>query len=95
MIDLKDIRSVTDFQRNAKEYVGRLKRKKQPMVLTVNGRAEVIVQDAQSYQDMLDRLAELEAVAAIRSGFEDMRHGRIRPARKALEELGTKLGISR
>ena len=56
MIDLKDIRSVTDFQRNAKEYVGRLKRKKQPMVLTINGRAEVVVQDAQSYQDMLDRV---------------------------------------
>jgi prevent-host-death family protein len=95
MIDLKDIRSVTDFQRNAKEYVGRLKRKKQPMVLTVNGRAEVVVQDAQSYQEMLDRLTELEAVAAIRFGLEDARQGRTRPARKALAELGTRLGISR
>jgi PHD/YefM family antitoxin component YafN of YafNO toxin-antitoxin module len=95
MIDMKDIRSVTDFQRNVKECVGRLKRKKQPMVLTVNGRAEVVVQDAQSYQDMLDRLAELEAVAAIRVGLEDVRQGRARPARKAMAELGTKLGISR
>jgi prevent-host-death family protein len=95
VIDLKDIRSVTDFQRNAKEYVGRLKRKKQPMVLTVNGRAEIVVQDAQSYQELLDRLAQLETVAAIRTGLEDVNHGKTRPARKAFTDLGTKLGIPR
>jgi hypothetical protein len=34
----------------------RLKEKKSPLVLTVNGRAELVVQDAASYQEMLDRL---------------------------------------
>jgi prevent-host-death family protein len=95
MIDLKDIRSVTEFQRNAKEYVGRLKRKKQPMVLTVNGRAEVVVQDAQSYQELLDRLEQFETIAAIQTGLGDANHGRVRPARKAIAEMGMKLGLSR
>jgi hypothetical protein len=45
-IDVKDIRSVTDFQRNAKVHVARLKKTKAPMVLTVNGNASVVVQDA-------------------------------------------------
>ena len=45
MIDLREVRSVTEFQRNLKGYVGRLKEKKTPLVLTVNGRAELIVQD--------------------------------------------------
>ncbi|MGC2163373.1 MAG: type II toxin-antitoxin system Phd/YefM family antitoxin [Silvibacterium sp.] len=95
MIDLREIRSVTDFQRNAKQYVGKLKKSGMPLVLTVNGRAELIVQDAASYQGLLDRLEELEVVAAIRVGLEDVKSGRVQPARKALKDLGTKLAVHR
>jgi prevent-host-death family protein len=95
MIDLREVRSVTEFQRNAKDYVGRLKDSKTPLVLTVNGRAELVVQDAASYQELLNRLIELEAVAAIRVGLQDAKEGRVQPARKALKRLGAKLGIQR
>jgi prevent-host-death family protein len=67
MIDLREVRSVTEFQRNIKDYVGRLKQRRTPLVLTVNGRAELVVQDAESYQEMLDRLEHAEALAAIRN----------------------------
>ena len=60
MIDLREVRSVTEFQRNLKDYVGRLKARKAPLVLTVNGRAELIVQNAGSYQALLDRLERAE-----------------------------------
>lgn len=95
MIDLREIRSVTDFQRNAKEYVGKLKASKTPLVLTVNGRAELVVQDAASYQEMVDHLEELEAVEAIRIGLEEAKAGKGRPAIEALEELGRKHGLRR
>ncbi len=52
MIDLREVRSVTEFQRNIKDYVGRLTKNKTPLVLTVNGRAALVVQDAESYQLM-------------------------------------------
>lgn len=93
MIDLREVRSVTEFQRNAKEYVGKLRESKTPLVLTVNGRAELVVQDAGSYQDLLDRIEELETVAAIRIGLNDLKMGKVQPARKALRKLGKKLGI--
>lgn len=93
MINLREVRSVTEFQRNAKEFVGKLKNSKTPLVLTVNGRAELVVQNAASYQDMLDRLADLEAIAAIRAGLQDQENGKVRPARKALKELGARLRI--
>jgi len=76
MIDLTDIRSVTEFQRNLKEHVGRLKAGKGPLVLTVNGRAEIVVQNAESYQALIDRLERAEAAAAIRQGMEQFDHGR-------------------
>jgi len=95
MIDLREVRSVTEFQRNIKGYVGRLKKKKTPMVLTVNGRAELVVQDARSYQEMLDRLEHAETIAALRRGLKEFEEGKGRPAREVLEELMRKHGFSR
>lgn len=96
MVDLtEDIHPLTDFKRNTANFVRQMKQTKRPVVLTVNGKAELIVQDAQSYQQILDKLASLETVQAIRTGLAAAKQGRVRPARKALKELGNKLGISR
>jgi prevent-host-death family protein len=95
MIDLREIRSVTEFQRNIKEYVGQLKEKKTPLVLTVNGRAELVVQDAESYQLMLDRLERAETVAAIRRGMEQSERGEAIPLEEAEKRRRKKHGFSR
>ena len=95
MIDLREVRSVTEFQRNIKDYVVRLKEKKTPLVLTVNGRAELVVQDAESYQLMLDRLERAETVAAIRRGIEQAKRGEGIPLEEAEKRLRKKHGFSR
>ncbi len=96
-LDLNDIRSVTDFQRNAKVHVARLKKTKAPMVLTVNGSAAIVVQDASAYQKLQNRIEELESerefVAAVRVGLADVEAGRIQPALAALKTLGRKVGL--
>lgn len=98
-LDLNDIRSMTDFQRNAKTHLARLKRTKAPMVLTVNGAAAAVVQDAASYQELVSRVEDLEEkdrfVAAVNEGLADVRAGRTYPAKEALEALGRKLGVQR
>lgn len=95
MIDLREVRSVTEFQRNLKDYVGRLKEKKIPLVLTVNGRAELIVQDAGSYQTLLDRLERAETVAAIRQGMEQFERGEGIPLKQAERRLRKRHGFAR
>ncbi len=95
MISLKDIQSLTDFKRNTAEFVKKIKKSGNPLVLTVNGKAEIVVQDAKAYQEMLERIERAEAVAAIRKGMEEFERGDGRPAREALEELRQKHGISR
>ncbi|MBW4512358.1 MAG: type II toxin-antitoxin system Phd/YefM family antitoxin [Scytonematopsis contorta HA4267-MV1] len=59
-INLENIQTLTDFKRNAKDYVERIKATKSPLVLTVNGKAEVVVHEAQAFQDMIDRLQRAE-----------------------------------
>jgi len=60
MINLQNIRSLTDFRRNASNYIEQLRETKAPLVLTVNGEAAVVVQDARSFQAILDRLESAE-----------------------------------
>jgi hypothetical protein len=36
-----------------------------PMVVTVNGNAQVVVQDASSYQKLLDRVEAIEAICYV------------------------------
>ena len=95
MIHLDEIHSLSHFQRNAKSFVRRLKSSRKPAVLTVNGRAELIVQDAASYQALLDRLDRAETIVAIREGLESAKRGEGRPAEEVLEELRRKHRIPR
>ncbi len=81
---VEDIRSVSDFKRDTAGVLEHLRESQRPMVLTVNGRAEMVVQDAQSYQRTLDALERLEANAGIRRGLEAAAAGRTKPARAAI-----------
>lgn len=90
------IDSLTNFKRQTADYLRQLHQTGSPMVLTVNGKAEVVVQDAAAYQRLVELAAKAdreEAVAAIREGLADAEAGRVKPARKALRALAKKYGI--
>ncbi len=90
------IDSLTNFKRQTADHLRRLHSSGEPLVLTVNGKAEVVVQDAAAYQRLVDLAAKgdrEEAVAAIREGLSDVNAGRVKPARKALNALAKKYGI--
>ena len=88
MLDTKkDIQAMTTFRRNPGKFMKQLKKTKRPMVLTFNGKAEAVVQDAEAYQRLLDIAAQADIVEGIRQGLEDVKKGRVRPAREALEKF--------
>lgn len=89
MIALEDIRSLTDFQRNAKAHLKRLRSTGRPGVLTVNGKAELIVQDAAAYEEMLD------CIRGIQRGLDAMKSGTGRPFRAVLDDIRKRHKISR
>lgn len=72
----RDIHSLSDFKRKTPEFIEQLEKTGEPVVLTINGRAKLIVQDAASYQRMLELLDRAETVEAIREGLESVRQGR-------------------
>ncbi len=60
-ISLKNIHSLTEFKRNANIYVEQVRNSHAPLVLTINGEAAVIIQDAESFQATIDQLRAVEA----------------------------------
>lgn len=90
----RDIHSLTDFKRHTGDFVKQMKATRNPVVLTVNGKAELVVQDAESYQAMLDRLEQLDAVEGIRRGLEQMERGEGRPAEEVFAEFRSRHSIA-
>lgn len=96
MLDItKDIQSLTTFRRRSGDFMKQIKKSKRPVVLTVNGKAAAVVQDAEAYQRLLDVAASADAEEGVRQGMEDARKGRIRPAKEFFEEFEAKHGLSR
>jgi prevent-host-death family protein len=96
MLDItKDIQSLTTFRRRSGEFLKQLKKSKRPVVLTVKGKAAAIVQDAQAYQRLLDIAARADAEEGIRQGLEDIRAGKVRPAREFFDEFQAGRGVRR
>lgn len=83
----KDIQPMTTFRNNSAEFMKRLRKTKKPMVLTVNGKAAAVLQDAESYQRLLDLAASANAEEGIRQGLADQAAGKARPAREVLNAL--------
>jgi prevent-host-death family protein len=72
----RDIHSLSDFKRKTPDFIEQLERTGEPVVLTINGRAKLVVQDAESYQRMLELLDRAEAIEAIREGLESVKRGK-------------------
>ena len=91
MIDIsRDIHSLSDFKRKTARYMSQMRKTGHPVVLTINGKAEMVVQDAAAYQRLLDLAEQAEMIEFLRQSREDIDAGRTQPAIEALEGLAKK-----
>ena len=95
MLDIsKDIHSLSGFKRNTSGFLEQMRGSGHPLVLTINGKAELVVQDAAAYQKLLNRLDELEALDGIKRGLADVAAGRVTPLTEFENEFRSKHGLS-
>lgn len=88
MLDLnRDINSLSNFKRNTPKFLRQLKELGHPVVLTINGKAELVVQDSASYQRLIERVERAERMEALQTSINDMRAGRVVPAESMLAEM--------
>lgn len=93
MIRTTDIHSLIDFQRNARQYIDQIKATQNPMAITVNGEAEVVIQDARAYQKMVDELEHMRLATALLRGEADIAAGRVRDIDDVFSDLAAEHGL--
>lgn len=93
MIQIQNIHSLTDFQRHTARHISSLRKSGLPEVLTVNGKAELIVQSAEAYQSILDRLALMESAREINRGLLSVREGKVRKFADFAKELKAEVNV--
>ncbi len=91
----KDIQPMTSFSNHSAEILAHIKRTGRPLILTVNGEASAVLQDAESYQRLLNLAAEASAAEGIRQGLDDLAEGRTCLAREVFDSLRAEHDIPR
>jgi hypothetical protein len=89
MLNLKDIHPLTSFLRDHKTHIENLVKTGRPEVLTVNGKAAVVVQDIESYQKLCELADLAETAIGLKKQLEDIERGTSKgiPADEAVAEL--------
>jgi prevent-host-death family protein len=96
MLDIaNDIQSLSHFKRKTAEIMKRMKETGNPIVLTVNGKAEIVVQETAAYQRLRELADKAEMMEFLLESLADMEAGRTEPALEALERLAKKYKLKR
>ena len=88
----EDIKSASDLKRHMREIFQHLHRTGRPVVVTVNGRPDVVLLDASVFENKIRALNLAQLLAA---SEEDIRSRRVRPARSFLKSFKHAKKISR
>ena len=91
MFQSSDIHTVTEFSRKPGEHVIRLNQSKRPELLTVNGKAAVVVQDAATHEKMAALAEYAGSVQSIRQAMAEQG----RPLEEFTAEFEARHGITR
>ncbi|MCP5046390.1 MAG: type II toxin-antitoxin system Phd/YefM family antitoxin [bacterium] len=90
-MNLKEvIRPITYLKTNAADVLATVTETRSPVIITHNGEAKMVVQDAESYSNMMESLNMLKLVAMGEKQIED---GETRSADEVFKSIEKKLGI--
>ena len=62
----RDIMSLSTFKRDSNKVMRLMKKTKSPVVLTVNGKPAIVIQDAESYQTLMELKERADVIETLR-----------------------------
>jgi prevent-host-death family protein len=94
MYTTSDIYSVSDFNRKPSEHIKRMQATKKPEVLTVNGKAAVVMVDPESYDRLIKQAELLETIEKVNAAAAAFDRGEGRPVEEFFAEFEKKHGLT-
>jgi prevent-host-death family protein len=80
----EDVKTVSELKNSLRSVFEQIHQTGRPVVVTVNGKPDVVLMDAAQFER---KLRALNLAALLARGEDDIRRGRTRPARAFLGEL--------
>ncbi len=81
------IKPISYLKANAAEIVRRLAEQREPLVITQNGEAKMVIQDIASYEETQETMALLKVLAL---GNRQIEEGKVVPATHVIKRLREK-----
>ena len=78
------IKPISYLKANAAEIIRNLAQDQEPLIITQNGEAKVVIQDIESYEQTQETMAMLKILAL---GNRQIEEGKVQPAGKVLKQL--------
>lgn len=95
MIQPSDIHTLTEFKRDSTRLIDKLDESGRPAVLTVEGKAKVVVLGVEAFEKLAAAVEHIETVQLLRERLKEIGHGKGRPMLDVLEELRQEFGIAK
>ena len=83
------IKPISYLKAHAAEIVRNLGERREPLVITQNGEAKVVMQDIESYEQTQETLALLKILAL---GTRQIEEGKVKPAEDVIKRLRERRG---
>jgi len=78
------IKPISYLKAHAAEIVRKLGEHREPLIITQNGEAKVVIQDIESYEQTLETMALLKILAI---GMHQIEEGKVLPAEDVVKRL--------
>ena len=78
------IKPISYLKAHAAEIVRKMNEYREPLVITQNGEAKVVIQDIESYEQTQETMALLKILAL---GTRQIEEGKVRPAEEVIKRL--------
>lgn len=83
------------FQKNPEQFLEQLRSTGEPIAVSTPGHGTIVVQDEESFQQLLDIKDRLETIRGVERGLKDVEAGRTRPIEEVIAEKTKKYGLPR
>jgi prevent-host-death family protein len=88
----EDVKTVSELKHSLRSVFEQIHQTGRPVVVTVNGKPDVVLMDAAQFER---KLRALNLASLLARGEDDIRRGRTRPARALLRELKREAKVPR
>lgn len=90
----EDIRPLTDHRANISEDFRHVQETGRPLFITTNGRTAGVLLSPAAYDELAERAALADDIAAIRQAVQELKEGKFTEAKQALRDIAAKIGVT-